>query len=94
MTTLPTIHLNGDSIESLRESHMKAYEALTDAINAAAEACPNSRNYYPQGNSSFLSARDEHVEILRNLYSAKSHFENLLVHLDEQEELRKSMRKS
>jgi hypothetical protein len=58
-TTLavPTIHLNGTSRESLMEDLLGAYHALTEAIAALGRACPNGRDYYPQGNDALSGRR-------------------------------------
>lgn len=61
---LPTIHLNGTSKESLLEDLEKAYVALTAAIKAMCNACPNGRDYYPQGPEALERAQKEHYSRL------------------------------
>lgn len=57
----PTVHLNGTSKGALMEGYGNAYAALEAAMAALSEACPNGRDYYPQGPDAFVAARDEHI---------------------------------
>lgn len=60
MLTKPTVHLNGTSADALVEQLSKAMVAVQHARRALAEASPNARDYYPQGDSAFTRARNEH----------------------------------
>lgn len=57
----PTIHLNGTSGSDLLEQVCDAASALRMALDAMANAGPNARDYYPQGDHAFTQARAEHV---------------------------------
>jgi hypothetical protein len=59
---VPTVHLNGTSKEELMRQLRDAYRALVKAMDALAEACPNGRDYYPQGPGAHGAAMKEHSE--------------------------------
>jgi hypothetical protein len=69
---VPTIHLNGTSRENLMEDLLGAYHALTEAITALGRACPNGRDYYPQGNDALSAALEDHRSRLARLESVKA----------------------
>ena len=83
--TLPTIHLNGTSAESLMEGYQKAYEAVSEAILAVARAYPNARDYYPQGNEAFSGAMLEHGRRLMLLQTVGRELETLIVGISDLE---------
>lgn len=56
----PTIHLNGTSKEVLSSQVCNAGIALEHALDLMREACPNARDYYPQGEQAFAQAVLEH----------------------------------
>lgn len=58
--TLPTIHLNGSSVDSLIEQIETAGHALMAAHGALVLAAPNARDYYVQGPDAFDKAVQEH----------------------------------
>ena len=67
---VPTVHLNGTSKAALLEQAYSAAEALTRALDALAEASPNGRDYYPQGDGALAQALTEHrqrVEAVRRV---------------------------
>jgi hypothetical protein len=76
---VPTIHLNGDSRETLIGQCQKANEALWDAINALNEMAPNGRNYYPQGTDALGKAVAEHRARMNSLYTVKKEIENMMM---------------
>ena len=57
---VPTVHLNGDTQETLLRQVTDAMEALYVAIEAMYRAGPNGRNFYPQGPQAFRLAAEEH----------------------------------
>jgi len=57
--TLPTVHLNGTSVESLLHAYSAALDAAHALSTALREAAPNARDYYPQGDDAFNQARAE-----------------------------------
>lgn len=64
---VPTIHLNGTPRETLLEQHSLAYTALREAISALQYACPNGRDYYPQGPSAITAALAAHSSRVQTL---------------------------
>ena len=72
---MPTIHMNGTSLQSLIENNERAYHAVVTAIDALAEAAPNGRDYYPQGNiegtPALYVAQDQHSERMAKLLQVK-----------------------
>jgi hypothetical protein len=75
---VPTIHMNGDSRETLLGQCRKANDALWDAINALQEMAPNGRNYYWQGTDALGKAVAEHRERMNGLYAVKKEIENMM----------------
>jgi hypothetical protein len=70
----PTVHLNGTHALELLEQHVEAIRALREAQSKLALACPNGRDYYPQGPDAIKTAMREHtarmsklIEIIREL---------------------------
>jgi hypothetical protein len=59
--TVPTIHLNGTSKDILLDQLEVAVRAINDAVKALANAEPNARDYYPQGDEGWLAARRQHA---------------------------------
>ena len=57
---LPTIHLNGSGKRALLDQACAAGDALRAALQALAEATPDGRDYYPQGNHAAAAARADH----------------------------------
>jgi hypothetical protein len=58
--TAPTIHLNGDRAETLREDYVNAYHAVQAARDALSCTRPDGRNFYPQGPQALTDAIAEH----------------------------------
>lgn len=87
--TLPTIHLNGTSVESLLEDNDKAYRALDLALSAMRQSAPNGRDYYPQSPSAINSAIDEHQERMRKVYEVMKELETMGEHLATEQEKRR-----
>jgi hypothetical protein len=85
MATFPSIHLNGSSVESLCEQTRAAVRAVSKALDALCEAAPNGRDYYPQGDSAFESARSEHQGRLQRLEDVKMELMEQLEHLQGKE---------
>lgn len=70
MTTLPTVHLNGTSVESLLEQNEQVQRALRATLEAMSLAAPHGRDYYPQGNEALGKALEEHkarVDLIQGL---------------------------
>jgi len=62
MLIIPTVHLNGSNGETLRDAAIEAATALSLALNALQETYPDARDYYPQSNTAYTSARTQHDE--------------------------------
>lgn len=78
---LPTIHLNGTSKTALFDGYMAAVSAVYAASEALAEAAPNARDYYPQGDGAFKQAQDEHNVRMMKLNSVLFELQQLVEHV-------------
>lgn len=78
--TTPTIHMNGTSASALCESYTEAMRAVSAAIEAAGNASPNARDYYPQGDEANRTARAEHTARIEKLEAVRVEFEALAMH--------------
>lgn len=65
--TLPTVHLNGSSRDSLLDDHLAAINALRVALKAVQEIAPHGRDYYTQGPDALAKAVIEHTNRLHRL---------------------------
>ena len=63
--SVPTVHLNGTSQTELLTQLTTAADAVRDAITAVQKACPNGRDYYPQGRDATQEALRQHDNRLR-----------------------------
>jgi len=84
MTTLPTIHLNGTSKDTLMAEYYAAYKAIKESINTLLDATLNGRDYYPQGSDAFYQARAERQDALSKLHQVKSYIEEMITGIAEQ----------
>jgi hypothetical protein len=75
--TVPTIHLNGTARDSLLDAHCEAGRAVRVALDAIELAAPNPRDYYPQGDDAFASAKREHADRVGRLRSVLVELEAL-----------------
>lgn len=78
--TKPTIHLNGTSAEALTDMYEEAFRAVARALEAVAEAAPNARDYYVQGDGAFEKARAEHETRARKLREVQEELRALAEH--------------
>jgi hypothetical protein len=74
----PTVHLNGTSKAELERLNYEAYKAVNAAIDALCNACPNGRDYYPQGNQAISEAMQEHQNRINALFAVKTDLEAIL----------------
>lgn len=79
--TLPTIHLNGTSAGELYRQWARVANALFDAMAAMAEAAPNGRDYYPQGDGVAGKAISEHEDRIRILHSLRVQAQAMCEHI-------------
>lgn len=80
--TLPTIHLNGTSKESLIEALCVASSALDDAYEAIKKTAPNGRDYYPQGPAALATAEKEHSDRLRAVDAVKKQLDEMILKIE------------
>jgi hypothetical protein len=73
----PSIHLNGSSRKDLLDQQTNAMISIRTAIEAVSEACPNARDYYPQGDQAYSGARAEHVSRLERLHAILKEYEEI-----------------
>lgn len=86
---LPTVHLNGSSVNNLKDDWLWVSDAARTLLNKLTEASPNSRDYYPQGGSAYAIARDEHADRMRAVQGIVADANLILAHLQSQQDLRK-----
>ncbi len=71
--SIPTIHMNGTSRAELVDGQlMPAIDALHAAIAALERACPNGRDYYPQGRDATQEALRQHANRLHHLTAVRA----------------------
>ena len=80
--TLPTIHLNGDTAQTLTDGYSTAMIAVRDAIEVVCKTYPNGRNFYPQGPQAITAAMEEHRSRLVRLEEIAKELEELAIHCD------------
>jgi len=87
--TLPTVHLNGSSKQSLLDCYFDAAEALRKALVAVQATAPHGRDYYVQrthdGEHVTHRAIAEHVDRLKRLESVLRELNALALHVCDQE---------
>jgi len=59
--TKPTVHLNGTSRSDLLKGYADAFHAISEALEVVAQARPNARDYYVQGDNAYRQAAAEHA---------------------------------
>ena len=78
--TKPTIHLNGTAARDLAQGYCDAMCAVNDAAAKVAEAGPNARDYYPQGQPAIDAAMAQHRDRLDRLRAVAAELEELATH--------------
>jgi len=68
---IPTIHLNGNSKESLLEEATEALSALDAAEKALHNITIHGRNFYPQGPDAINAALAEYRDLLARFEAIK-----------------------
>ena len=68
---VPTIHMNGTSLGELQTQLMDALQAVDAAVDALRRACPNGRDYYPQGDRAIHDALREHGDRVARLAAVR-----------------------
>jgi hypothetical protein len=77
----PTIHLNGTSRDELVRQYTAALDAIFAAIEAVNAMAPNGRDYYPQGDDAYSTARREHIARMAKLSDLYEEVSELAVHV-------------
>jgi len=65
--TLPTVHRNGTSRDSLLDGYIDAIDALRLAVEALKASAPNARDYYVKAEGTFCLAQNQHFIRLARL---------------------------
>lgn len=79
--TLPSVHLNGTSRQTLLDGYTEAYRKLIefrDAFNAIEH---NARDYYVQGPDAYYKARDQRDAERQRIADLMRYLEDHLLHL-------------
>lgn len=77
--TMPTIHMNGTSVDDLLNDNIEARRAIEDALDRIQKMEFNGRDYYPVPGS-FEKARDERMVHLTALRAASDYFLKIAEH--------------
>lgn len=83
--TIPTVHRNGTAYKDLFEPVCTAMNAIRAADKALIEVTPNGRDYYPQGDSAFSDARQQHERRRLALRDMLSELQELAIGIQDQE---------
>ena len=75
--SVPTVHLNGTSRESLLEQMTDASHALSAALQALQSASPHGRDYYPQGKEAIRKASREHASRYERVRSVQREIDQI-----------------
>ena len=77
--TMPTVHMNGTSVDDLLNDNREAREKIEEALDRISRMEFNGRDYYPvQG--SFEKARAEREVHVANLRAASEYFMEIAIH--------------
>jgi len=77
----PTIHLNGTTGRHLLDQQLQVMRALQDVLTAMRNACPNSRDFYPQSEGVALQAREAYNERFRLISGLHAEYEALALEI-------------
>jgi hypothetical protein len=81
---MPTIHNNGTGKESLLNQTLDTMTAITDALGKLREAAPHARDYYPQGEEAYKTARTEHEARIQKLMEVYTELETMAIFISDQ----------
>ena len=81
---LPTIHLNGTSQAELETQVRNVVDALATAEEALQAMAPHQRDYYPQGESAWQAARNDHQVRLHTIHGMRAELEHALLAIYDQ----------
>jgi len=77
----PTVHLNGTSTRFLLDQQLQVMGALEGVLTAMRNACPNARDFYPQGEGVALQAREAYNERFRLISELRAEYEALALEI-------------
>jgi len=80
---IPSIHLNGTSGEDLFEQNLAVVNVLFDALEKMQMACPNARDYYPQGDAAFNVAMEEWQSRMDAVKTVREEFVKIMNAIDD-----------
>jgi hypothetical protein len=75
---VPTVHMNGTARADLQQQLADAIDAVHATGKALAKACPNGRDYYPQGSGAINTALDQHEHRMGLLKEVVTELETML----------------
>lgn len=78
---IPSTHLNGTSKTELIQQNIDAYEHILESIQLLQKACPNGRDFYPQGPQAINAAIEGHRSRVRRLEEVRAELETILLAL-------------
>jgi len=78
----PTIHLNGTTGRHLLDQQLQVMEALQDVLTAMRNACPNARDFYPQGEGMATQARQAYNDRYRLISDLHAEYETLALEIN------------
>lgn len=84
----PTIHLNGTGLEDLIAQQTAVWNAAQALLRALAEAVPNARDYYPQGEFAFSAAHSEYGRQYDSVAQVVQDAERMLIFLQDEKQNR------
>jgi hypothetical protein len=79
--TLPTVHMNGTSLNELKAGYDEAAEKLHEFVQSWGHITCNGRDYYPQGAAAFSKACDERDAIGRQIANVGEYLQEIRLHL-------------
>jgi hypothetical protein len=86
--TLPTVHRNGTSRDSLLDGYIAALDALRLATEALQASAPNARDYYVQAGDTFCLAQNQHFVRLARLRDTIDELTEIAQHVSDAPDLR------
>ncbi len=83
--SIPTIHMNGTSAESLLKDLMTAYHATAQLQSAMRDVTPNARDYYTQGDEAATKARNDHATRQKMISDIRTDLETIIIGIQDQQ---------
>jgi hypothetical protein len=80
----PTVHLNGTTGQHLLDQQLDVIHALENVLTVMSQACPNARDFYPQGEGVALEARGAYNERRKVITNMIAEYETIAINIHEQ----------